>query len=158
MSYFYNIILTYEWFFLLFVNAMHVDGCAGETRHAVSSPVQAGQAAGRNDDRTPDRGDAQLSDRADGDTAVLPVDQHEEDVRHGDMLEQRGGRGQRRRGHRLGRQRRRRQRRRRHVVDQRQRERDGAHHVTRFRRYDTHEETQWRRPVQNRVRYYHIIL
>lgn len=49
MSYFYNIILTYECI-LLFVNAMHVDGCAGETRHAVSSPVQAGQTAGRNDD------------------------------------------------------------------------------------------------------------
>jgi len=34
----------------------------GETRHVVSSSVQAGQAAGRNDDRTSDRGDAQLSD------------------------------------------------------------------------------------------------
>jgi len=113
----------------------------GETRHVVSSPVQAGQAVGRNDDRTSDRGDAQLSDRADGDSAVLPVDQHEEDVRHGNVLEQRDNDGQRRSGHRFGRKLQRRQCRR-HDVNQRQRERDGAHYVVRFRRYDPHEEAQ----------------
>lgn len=151
--------LTYK--YILFANAIWFisctsSGCAGETRHVVPSPIQTGQAARRNDDRTPDRGDAQLSDRADGNAAFLPVDQHEEDVRNGNVFEQRDGRGQRRRGHRLGRQRRRRQRRRRHVVDQRQRERDRAHHIARFRRYDTHEETQRRRPIQNRVQYYVI--
>jgi len=138
---------------------MHTSsGRAGETSHAVLSPVQAGQAARRNDDRTPDRGDAQLSDRADGDSSFLSVDQHEEDVRHGNVLEQRGGCGQRRSGNWLGLQRRRRQRRCRHVIDKCQRERDGAHHFARFRWYDTHEETQWRRPFQNRVRYDYIML
>lgn len=131
----------------------------GETRYALLGSVQAGQTLGRDDDRTADGGDAQLSDRTYGDAAVLPVDQHEEDVRHGAAVpEQRGvqWRQWRRRGRRRwprGWQwRRRRRRRGRRAGHERQRERDGTHHVARVSRYDTHEKAQRRRPVQNRVR------
>lgn len=126
--------------------------CAGKTRHAVSGPVQAGSAAGRDDDRTADGGNSQLSDRANGDAAVLPVDEHAKDLGHGTSVRQRGRvQCQRQRGHGRGWQRRRGWRGR-FGVHERQRKRDGTHHVTRVRRNDTHQETQRRRPVQNRVR------
>lgn len=139
-------VCTVTWFSLTFV---------GQTRDAVPGPVQAGQAVGRDDDRTADGGNAQLPHRTHGDTAVLPVDEHAEDVGHGTGgPEQRRVQRQRRRGNgrghvrlwrrwRLGRRWRWRGR----HVDERQRERDGTHHVARIRRHDTHEEAQRRRPV-----------
>lgn len=124
----------------------------GETRDAVPGPVQTGPAAGRDDDRAANGGDAELSDRADGDAAVLPTDEHAEDVRHGTGgPEQRGVQRQRQFRLRDRRRHRRRRRRSRHGVYERQREPDGTHHVASVRRHDTHEEAQWRRPVQNRV-------
>lgn len=126
---------------------------SGQARHVVPGPIQAGQAARRDDDRAADGGDAQLSDRTDGDAAVLPVDQHAEDVGHGTgVLEQRGVQRQRQHRDRFHGRLRRRGGRVRHAVRQGQRERNGAHHVARVRRHDTHETAQRRRPVQNGVR------
>lgn len=83
----------------------------GKTRVAVLGPVQAGQTAGRDDDRAADGGDVKLPDRTDGDAAVLSADQYAEDFGHGTVVRQQ--RGVQRREQRRGRDRRRRWRRRR---------------------------------------------